>query len=113
VIVACDCNSDPLNSTSKPDDIPHRSAYDYLAKRFSDEWLRFAPAGKGFTSGLSETVNDPDLSAIDHRIDLIWGRNANGKGLKVDKAWVTGTTKRASNGLWASDHMGVVVKLRP
>jgi hypothetical protein len=112
VVVACDCNSDPLDSSVKPDDIPHKSAYDYLAKRFTDEWLRFAPASEGFTSGLSELVNDTDLAGIDHRIDLIWGRNAKGKGLKVDKAWVTGNQARASNGLRASDHLGVVVRLR-
>jgi endonuclease/exonuclease/phosphatase family metal-dependent hydrolase len=111
VIVACDCNSDPLNATAKPGDIPHLSAYRALRGRLTDEWLRFAPASKGFTSGLSETVDDPDTSSIDHRIDFIWGRDARGKGLKVDRAWITGLTAR-KDGLWASDHAGVVVELR-
>jgi endonuclease/exonuclease/phosphatase family metal-dependent hydrolase len=111
VIFVCDCNSDPLDSSVKPNDIPHKSAYDYLVKTFKDEWLRFAPASKGFTSGLSETVNDANTATIDHRIDLILGRTAKGKALKVSKAWITGNKAR-SNGLWASDHMGVVARLK-
>jgi endonuclease/exonuclease/phosphatase family metal-dependent hydrolase len=112
IIWVCDCNSDPLSSATKPNDIPHKSAYDFLVKTFHDEWLRFAPASKGFTSGLNETVNDADLTGIDHRIDLILGRTAKGKALKVAKAWITGNKARTSTGLWASDHMGVVARLK-
>jgi endonuclease/exonuclease/phosphatase family metal-dependent hydrolase len=115
VIVVCDCNSDPLDSSVKPDDIPHKSAYDRLTKTLHDQWLKFAPASKGFTSGLSETVNDPDASGFDHRIDLVLAREPNGKAMKSVKGWITGRDPkaRAANGLWASDHAGVVLKLRP
>lgn len=114
VILVCDCNSDPLDSSVKPNDIPHRSAYDFLTRKtFTDQWLRFAPASKGFTSGLSETDNDADLSGIDHRIDLVLARKANGKPMKSVKGWITGNKARTATGLWASDHMGVVMRLRP
>jgi endonuclease/exonuclease/phosphatase family metal-dependent hydrolase len=111
-IVACDCNSDPLDATRKENDVPHYSAYRSLTKSLTDQWLKFAPASKGFTSGLSETVNDANLNGIDHRIDLILARNAKGKALKTQKAWVVGNKLRTSNGLWASDHMGVAARLR-
>jgi hypothetical protein len=111
--MVCDCNSDPLDKSVKEGDIPHYSAYRALTKSLRDEWLKFAPAKKGFTSGLNETVNDPNLAGIDHRIDLVLARTAKGKALKVRKAWITGNKRRTTNGLWASDHMGVAVKLRP
>jgi endonuclease/exonuclease/phosphatase family metal-dependent hydrolase len=114
VVIVCDCNSDPLNGTSKPGDIPHWSAYRTITGAgFSDEWLQFAPAAAGFTSGLSELVNDPDLSSINHRIDMVFGHGARGGPLPVDKAWIVGRDARTPGGLWASDHMGVVVRLRP
>jgi endonuclease/exonuclease/phosphatase family metal-dependent hydrolase len=108
VIAVCDCNSDPLDSSSKPDDVPHKTAYDRIAKTLTDEWLQVKTAASGFSSGLSETVNDANLDTIDHRIDLVWG-----KKVKALKAWRTGDKARTKAGLWASDHMGVVVKLRP
>ncbi len=114
VVIVCDCNSDPLNGSSKPGDIPHWTAYRTITgSGFADEWLRFAPASAGFTSGLSETVDDADLSGIDHRIDMVFGHDARGKPLPVDRAWIVGRDARTPNGLWASDHMGVAVRLRP
>jgi endonuclease/exonuclease/phosphatase family metal-dependent hydrolase len=110
-IMVCDCNSDPFDASTKENDVPHYSAYRTLTETLNDEWLGYLPASKGFTSGLSETVNDPDLRTIDHRIDLVLGRTAKGLALKVDKAWVVGNKARRG-GLWASDHMGVVVRLR-
>ena len=111
-IMTCDCNSDPLDASRKDKDVPHYSAYRELTKTMTDQWLKFAPAKKGFTSGLNETVNDKDLSSIDHRIDLVLGRTAKGKALKTEKGWITGKDFRTTNGLWASDHMGVVARLR-
>jgi endonuclease/exonuclease/phosphatase family metal-dependent hydrolase len=108
VVMVCDCNSDPLDSSVKPGDIPHKSAYDFMTKTLTDEWLKVKTARSGFSSGLSETVDDKDLSTIDHRIDLVLG-----KGMKALKGWRTGDKARTSKGLWASDHMGIVVKLRP
>ncbi len=108
VVMTCDCNSDPLDSSVKPGDIPHYSAYRVLVDRLTDEWLKVKSARRGYSSGLSETVNDDSLETIDHRIDLVLG-----KGVKAIKGWRTGDKARTPQGLWASDHMGIVVKVRP
>lgn len=124
-IVACDCNTDPLNASVKPGQTrAHRDPYLLLTGvgGFTDEWLRFAPAEAGFTSGLGELVNDApgDAAAeFDHRIDFIFGRRADGSPMPVEHAWVTGkdpgdrTPPTQIGRLWPSDHAGVVVKLRP
>jgi endonuclease/exonuclease/phosphatase family metal-dependent hydrolase len=119
-VFVCDCNSDPLNDTVKTDigdKLPHSAAYDLITGQggFTDEWLRWAPAEEGWTSGLSELVNDPTSAGFDHRIDLIFGRTATGGGLAVDKGEVTGTSvadRDPATGLWPSDHGGVVLRLR-
>ncbi len=115
-IIVCDCNSDPLNQTVKPYEISqHRAPYEFITgSGYADEWLRFAPAEAGFTSGFNELVDDPDTSSIDHRIDMVFGRRANGKPLRVVKGWIVGTdpANRTASGLWPSDHAGVVITLR-
>jgi endonuclease/exonuclease/phosphatase family metal-dependent hydrolase len=117
LVVVCDCNSDPLDHSTKPDapTVPHSAAYDLLtgAGGLTDEWLRFAPAEEGFTSGLSELVNDPDTSGIDHRIDMVFARRADGSAMRADHGRITGLDRRTDAGLWASDHAGVVLRLRP
>jgi endonuclease/exonuclease/phosphatase family metal-dependent hydrolase len=117
-VFVCDCNSDPLNSSVKPQDhVPHKAAYDLItgAGDFTDEWLRWRPADQGWTSGLSELVNDATAADFDHRIDMVFGRTAGGDPLGVDRGRVTGTTvdsKDPATGLWPSDHGGVVLRLR-
>jgi endonuclease/exonuclease/phosphatase family metal-dependent hydrolase len=116
VVVVCDCNSDPLDASTKPGDpTPHFAPYRLItgAGGFTDEWLRFAPAEQGFTSGLSELVNDPDTSGIDHRIDMVFARRADGSGMRADHGRITGLDRRTPGGLFASDHAGVVLRLRP
>ena len=57
----------------------------------------------------------PDLSGIDHRIDMVFGRTAAGAPLAVDRGEVTGTDvadRDPATGLWPSDHGGVVLRLR-
>ncbi len=118
VIFVCDCNSDPLNDSIKSvDTVPHKAPYDLVtgAGGFTDEWLRWAPAEDGWTSGLSETVDDATGDGFDHRIDMIFARSAEGAGYAVDKGRVTGTSIRdrdRTTGLWPSDHGGVVLRLR-
>lgn len=118
VIFVCDCNSDPLNDRIKPiDHVPHKAAYDLItgAGGFTDEWLRWAPAEQGWTSGLSETVDDATGDGFDHRIDMVFARSAQGTGYAVDKGRVTGTSvadRDRATGLWPSDHGGVVLRLR-
>jgi endonuclease/exonuclease/phosphatase family metal-dependent hydrolase len=124
-IIACDCNSDPLNATRKPGEVhAHRDPYLLItgAGGFTDEWLQFAPAEAGFTSGLSELVNDtPEEAAarFNHRIDMVFGRRADGSPMPVKQGWVTGkdpnerTPPTPIGRLWPSDHAGVAIKLRP
>jgi hypothetical protein len=117
-VFVCDCNSDPLNSSIKPiDHVPHSAPYDLItgAGGFTDEWLEFAPAELGWTSGLSELVNDATAAGFTHRIDMVFGRTASGGSLVVDRGEVTGTDvadRDPGTGLWPSDHGGVVLRLR-
>lgn len=125
VVLVCDCNSDPLDASRKPGErYAHQDPYLLITRTggFADAWLRFAPASLGFTSGLSELVNDTPaqaLAAFDHRIDMVFGRDADGSSLPVDWGWVTGrnplnrTPATPIGRLWPSDHAGVVINLRP
>jgi endonuclease/exonuclease/phosphatase family metal-dependent hydrolase len=113
-IIACDCNSDPLDSRLS-NGVEHRAPYDLLvASGFTDEWLRWKPAAEGWTSGLSERVNDATAAGFDHRIDMIFARTPSGKALDVTAGQVTGTQvsdRDPVSGLWPSDHGGVVLTL--
>lgn len=119
-VFVCDCNSDPLNHTVKTgigDTKPHSAAYDLITGPggFTDEWLQWAPAEQGWTSGLSETVDDPTPAGFDHRIDMVFGRSTTGGPLQVVHGQVTGTKvsdRDRRTGLWPSDHGGVVLRLR-
>lgn len=120
-ILACDCNSDPLNSDIKGppvnDTLPHKAPYELITGPggFTDQWLEFMPAEEGWTAGLSERVDDATPDRIDHRIDLILVRTADGSDLVVDRGEVTGdelTDRDPATGLWPSDHAGVVLRLR-
>jgi endonuclease/exonuclease/phosphatase family metal-dependent hydrolase len=129
VILVCDCNTDPLNATVKPGEThAHRDPYLLItggaapAGGFTDEWLLFAPASAGFTSGLSELVNDtPEQAAAEfnHRIDFVFGREPDGGPIPVDRGWIVGrdpaerTPPTPIGRLWPSDHAGVVMRLRP
>ncbi len=118
VVVVCDCNSDPDNHTVKPGDSqPHAAPYELLTApgNFTDEWLQFAPAEQGNTAGLSESVDDPDTSEIDHRIDLVLARSVDGGAMPADQGRIVGVdpANRSATGLWPSDHAGVVLRLRP
>lgn len=121
-VFVCDCNSDPLNSSVKthltpPDTVPHNGPYNLITGPggFTDQWLEWAPAEDGWTSGLSELVNDATAAGFDHRIDMVFARKAGGGALRVDRGRVTGThlsDRDPATGLWPSDHGGVVLRLR-
>ena len=120
VVVVCDCNSDPLDDSVKPTDpggTPHSGPYNFLTGPggLTDEWLRWAPAEQGFTSGFSEFVKDADTARIDHRIDLVLARAADGGPMPADQGRIVGVDQanRSAAGLWPSDHAGVVLRLRP
>lgn len=115
-IIACDCNSDPLSGEKNDGRTPHYAPYRLITQAggFTDTWLAQPDPGPGFTSGFSETVNDPDASAIDHRIDMVFARTAPGDRLTVLGGEVTGVQpedKDPVTGLWPSDHGGVVMRL--
>ena len=114
-VIACDCNSDPLNSDIKDiDTVPHKAPYEHITKTFTDQWLQWAPAEEGWTSGLNERV-DEFPPTWTHRIDMIFGRTATGTPLAVDRGEITGDEpgdRDAATGLWPSDHAGVVLRLR-
>jgi hypothetical protein len=107
-----------LNDSVKPSDhVPHKAPYDLITGPggFTDEWLQWAPAPEGWTSGLGELVNDPSAAGFDHRIDMVFARTPAGSGLAVDRGRVTGTDlvdRDPVTGLWPSDHGGVVLRLR-
>ena len=121
-IIVCDCNSDPLRGAIKSgppvnDTMPHWAPYWLITGKngFSDTWLQWKQAQYGWTSGLSEKVDDPDASGFDHRIDMVFARTGAGGRLRVVGGKVVGNTvasKDPTTGLWPSDHAGVVMRLR-
>lgn len=118
-VFVCDCNSDPLDDHVKTgigDTQPHKAPYDLITGPggFTDQWLEWAPAEAGWTSGLSELVKDTSAAGFDHRIDMVFARTPHGV-LAVDRGAVTGTDltdRDPATGLWPSDHGGVVLRLR-
>jgi endonuclease/exonuclease/phosphatase family metal-dependent hydrolase len=103
-IVVGDFNSDP-NGTESPS-----AAFDILeGSGLVDTWpQRFGP---GFSCCLNNSnARDTNASGFDHRIDLILTKPR----LRAIRGRVVGDElrDRASNGLWPSDHAGVVMRLR-
>jgi len=123
-ILACDCNSDPLDGTVRASDhVPHLAAYRLVTSSgFTDQWLQLPhPSGPGFTSGLSELVDDPTADGFRRRIDMVFSRNAvvgqsrHRSSVTAQRGHLTGdqvADRDATSGLWASDHAGVVLRLR-
>jgi endonuclease/exonuclease/phosphatase family metal-dependent hydrolase len=118
-VIACDCNSDPLDGRTKATDpipIPHWQPYRLItgAGGFTDMWLEWRPADQGWTSGLNETVDEAAPGSWTHRIDMIFARPGPGQQLDVVAGEVTGdepAAKDPSTGLWPSDHAGVVLTI--
>jgi endonuclease/exonuclease/phosphatase family metal-dependent hydrolase len=118
VVMTGDYNSDPLNGTTKPGDpTPHWAPYRFLtgAAGFTDGWPELGVADPGWTSGLSETVDDEDTTDIDHRIDLVLARAGKNEDVAFAHGAIVGTDplNRSPAGLWPSDHAGVVMDVRP
>ena len=119
VVMVCDCNSDPLDASTKAGEpiagIKHRDPYLFLRTALDDAWLRSGTSSPGFTSGLNETVDEPAPASFTHRIDLVLTRGTGGRPLPADRPVVVGAdpANRTPTGLWPSDHAGVVVRVRP
>ncbi|WP_231251515.1 endonuclease/exonuclease/phosphatase family protein [Nocardioides furvisabuli] len=118
-VIACDCNSDPLDGRTKATDpipIPHWQPYRLITGGggFTDMWLEWRPADQGWTSGLNETVDEAAPGSWTHRIDMIFARPGPGQQLDVVAGEVTGdepADKDPTTGLWPSDHAGVVLTI--
>ena len=104
-IVVGDFNSDPQDRESPS------GAFDILADfGLVDTWPR-GRFGPGFSCCLARSdARDTNDDAFDHRIDLILAKPK----LRAISGQVVGDElgDRAPNGLWPSDHAGVVTKLR-
>jgi hypothetical protein len=119
-VFVCDCNSDPLDGSVKTgigDTRPHWAPYYLITGRkgYTDTWLQWAQPEEGWTSGLSETVDDATAAKFDHRIDMVFARTGDGGRVKVVHGAVTGNEvgdRDPGTGLWPSDHAGVVMRLR-
>jgi endonuclease/exonuclease/phosphatase family metal-dependent hydrolase len=103
-IVVADFNSDPQGRESTS------GAFDILADfGLVDTWpRRFGP---GFSCCLNRSdARDTNEDGWDHRIDLILAKPK----LRAIRGQVVGDElrDRAPNGLWPSDHAGVVTRLR-
>ena len=105
LIVVGDFNSDPQGRESPS------GAFDILAGfGLRDTWRR-GPFGPGFSCCLEGSdARDPNTNGFDHRIDLILAKPK----LRAIRGQVVGDElrDRAPNGLWPSDHAGVVTRLR-
>jgi endonuclease/exonuclease/phosphatase family metal-dependent hydrolase len=106
VIVVGDMNSDPNGTESDADAVN-------VFKKFGlvDLWPRVVPGNPGFSCCLDTSdLSDTSAAGFDHRIDLIFSKPA----LRGSGGTVVGKrlSDRASNGLWPSDHAGVVLNLR-
>jgi endonuclease/exonuclease/phosphatase family metal-dependent hydrolase len=104
LIVVGDFNSDPQGRESPS------GAFDILTDfGLVDTWpRRFGP---GFSCCLARSdARDTNDDAFDHRIDLILAKPK----LRAIRGQVMGDElgDRAPNGLWPSDHAGVVTRLR-
>ena len=79
---------------------------------YSDSWLLQKNPDIGFTSGFDEYVNDP-TAELTTRIDLIF---VDPKKLTIENVDVEVVGDEIQdmtpNGLWPSDHAGVVAKIR-
>ncbi|MGH7895562.1 MAG: endonuclease/exonuclease/phosphatase family protein [Candidatus Binatia bacterium] len=114
VILVGDLNSDPNDaSVDLPDPTPNNTAFNLLKFTFGyvDTWTVVNGAASGFTSGFNEFVDDPDTSGLTKRIDHVMTRPL----LTVRTSRITGTDpdNRTPDGLWPSDHAGVVTTLAP
>jgi endonuclease/exonuclease/phosphatase family metal-dependent hydrolase len=105
VIFVCDCNS-------RADGTGTTVYVDTLAAGFRDAWTARPHPDPGFTCCQAEDLRNPE-SLLDHRIDIVFVRGEAG----VRHVMVTGADEsdRTADGLWPSDHAGVVatIQFRP
>ncbi len=111
---------------SSPEDIPG-SAYNPISGElesymppymlatvfgYLDAWLQQKKYDEGYTSGFDEYVSDPNAE-LTTRIDHVF-LGSGGYNIEKVKAVVVGDDVKdmTPNGLWPSDHAGVVAKIK-
>jgi len=101
---------DPSDGQLKPYVPPYMLATDYFG--YLDSWLLQKRYDDGYTSGFDEFVSDP-TAELTTRIDHVF-LGPNGYRIEKVKSIVVGDDIKdmTPNGLWPSDHAGVVAKIR-
>lgn len=79
-----------------------------MPSAYADAWVAAGGTGEGLTCGHTPGLDDP-ASTTESRIDYVWVR-----GAAVERCWVVGDRPedRTGNGLWPSDHAGVLAEIR-
>jgi len=102
VVYVCDCNS-------RADGTGTATYADALAAGFADAWLERERHDPGLTCCQAEDLRNP-VSLFDQRIDLVLVR---GRAHVRQIQTVGGAQEdRTPDGLWPSDHAGVVATLQ-
>jgi endonuclease/exonuclease/phosphatase family metal-dependent hydrolase len=104
VIFAADTNS----VASNPLDPTYQTYANFLSAGFTDAWTTANPGVPGYTWGQAPLLTNP-VSSLFQRIDLILVRG----GWAVKSADLVGAdpSEKTTDGLWPSDHAGVVARL--
>ena len=77
-----------------------------MPEHWVDAWVA-AGGAEGYTCGQGPDLRN-EVSTLTQRIDYVWAR-----GLEVSDCWLIGADRADRvNGLWPSDHAGVVADLR-
>ncbi|WP_375425701.1 endonuclease/exonuclease/phosphatase family protein [uncultured Friedmanniella sp.] len=116
VVLGCDCNSDPTDSTlAAGASVPGSAAYGLLtAGGLADAWLG-APrrSGTGDTCCRDERLRSG--AGLDRRLDLVLSRGTADAPVTAEEVQLVGADpvdRDAGTGLWPSDHAGVLAQLR-
>jgi endonuclease/exonuclease/phosphatase family metal-dependent hydrolase len=101
---------DPSDGKLKPYVPPYMLVTGYFG--YLDSWLLQKRYDDGYTSGFDEFVSDP-TAELTTRIDHVF-LGPNGYKIEKVKSDVVGDEVKdmTPNGLWPSDHAGVVAKIR-
>lgn len=104
VIFAADTNS----VASNPLDSTYQTYANFLSAGFTDAWTAANPGVPGYTWGQAPLLTNP-VSSLFQRIDLILVRGE----WAVKSAVLVGAdpSDKTTDGLWPSDHAGVVARL--
>jgi endonuclease/exonuclease/phosphatase family metal-dependent hydrolase len=104
VILAADFNT---NAAGVPGSEKSLGYGELLQAGFADAWPASYPAKSGFTCCQNNDLLNPQ-SLFDERIDLIMTKGFSTAETKV----IGGNVPNRVDGLWPSDHAGIVTKLR-